>query len=69
MTKRASGVPGHSEVRASVAAVGNQIIEQQTRGVNNTQQPRKEVIMSDQEKQQFGNRCPEGYKKMRILGK
>ena len=69
MTKRASGVPGHSEDRASVAAAGNQIIEQQTRGVNNTQQPRKEVIMSDQEKQQFGNRCPEGYKKMRILGK
>jgi hypothetical protein len=31
--------------------------------------PRKEVLLTDSEKQQFGNRCPEGYKKLRILGK
>lgn len=29
----------------------------------------KVVILSDQEKQQFGNRCPAGYKKISILGK
>lgn len=27
------------------------------------------VLLSDQEKAQFGNRCPAGYKKMSILGK
>jgi hypothetical protein len=33
------------------------------------QNQRKEVVLTDTEKQQFGNRCPEGYKKLRILGK
>eukprot|EP00347_Sterkiella_histriomuscorum_P022827 403337002 len=31
--------------------------------------PPKEVLMSDQEKTNFGNRCPTGYKKIKILGK
>jgi dual specificity tyrosine-phosphorylation-regulated kinase 2/3/4 len=29
----------------------------------------KAILLSDQEKQQFGNRCPEGFKKISILGK
>ena len=29
----------------------------------------KTVLLSDQEKQTYGNRCPEGYKKLSILGK
>ena len=33
--------------------------------------PKKEkiVLLSEQEKAQFGNRCPAGYKKLSILGK
>ena len=34
------------------------------------QAPAKKVVMlSDQEKQQYGNRCPAGFKKLSILGK
>jgi hypothetical protein len=31
--------------------------------------PKKEVLLSDQEKTNYGNRCPTGYKKISILGK
>ena len=31
--------------------------------------PKKVVLLSDQEKQQFGNRCPSGFKKLSLLGK
>ena len=27
------------------------------------------MLLSDQEKQQYGNRCPPGYQKIKILGK
>ena len=29
----------------------------------------KVILLSDQEKQQFGNRCPDGFKKLSVLGK
>ncbi len=30
---------------------------------------RKEILLSEQEKQTYGNRCPSGYKKIQMLGK
>ena len=36
---------------------------------DNSTAPKKEVTLSDTEKQTFGNRSPSGYKKLRILGK
>jgi hypothetical protein len=32
-------------------------------------EPRKQVLLTDQEKQQYGNRCPQGFKKQSLLGK
>lgn len=31
--------------------------------------PKPNVILSDDEKQKFGNRCPNGFRKIQILGK
>ena len=31
--------------------------------------PDKVVSLSDDEQKQFGNRCPQGYQKVKILGK
>ena len=31
--------------------------------------PKKVILLSEDEKQKFGNRCPSGYKKIQLLGK
>ena len=33
------------------------------------QQPKKEVTLTETEIMTYGNRCPRGYQKLRILGK
>ena len=33
------------------------------------QQPKKEVTLTESEMKTYGNRCPRGYQKLRILGK
>ena len=33
------------------------------------EEPRKHVILTEEEKSQFGNRCPQGFKKLSLLGK
>ena len=32
-------------------------------------EPQKQVVLTDQEKTTFGNRCPQGFKKQCLLGK
>jgi serine/threonine protein kinase len=31
--------------------------------------PKKQILLSDHEKTTYGNRCPNGYKKINLLGK
>jgi hypothetical protein len=33
------------------------------------EEPRKHVVLTEDEKAQFGNRCPAGFKKQSLLGK
>jgi serine/threonine protein kinase len=40
----------------------------QTR-TKSAEEPRKQVILTEQEKAQYGNRCPAGFKKHSLLGK
>ena len=33
------------------------------------EEPKKQCVLTDQEKTTFGNRCPQGFKKQYLLGK